>query len=84
MTMNTYRHLVSLALLLGVLFLPYWLYVPAILAGVLLLPFYWEAIVLGFLIDTLYGTQSYYPGALLAALAVGLLLPIRERLRLTR
>ncbi|MBX4206494.1 hypothetical protein KW784_01785 [Candidatus Parcubacteria bacterium] len=77
------RNLVSSALVLAVLFLPYWAYVPPIALAALLLPFYWEAVVLGFLIDTLYGQQGSFPAALAAAAFVALLMPVRKRLRWT-
>lgn len=80
--MNAYRHVISIALFLAVIFLPYWAYVPLLLAAALLLPFYWEAIPFGFLIDTLYGTSGLYPAALAAAAAVAVFIPLRERLRL--
>jgi hypothetical protein len=80
--MTAYRHIITIALLLAILFLPHWVYIPAILAAAIFLPFYWEAILFGFVIDTLYGTRGSFPAALVAGLAVALLLPIRERLRL--
>lgn len=80
--MNRYRHFVSAVILIAVVFLPYWIYVPLIFAASLLLPFYWEAILFGFLIDTLYGTSGLYSAALTAAAAVALFIPVRERLRL--
>jgi hypothetical protein len=81
--MSVSRHMVSAALFLSVLFLPYWFYGSAILVAALLLPFYGEAIILGFLIDTLYGTHVWFPTACVAAGVVVLLIPVRERLRLT-
>ena len=80
--MNEYRHLTSAAILIAVVFLPYWAYVPLIFAAALLLPFDWEAILFGFLIDTLYGTRGLFPAALSAAAAVAIFIPLRERLRL--
>jgi hypothetical protein len=80
--MTGYRPFATAALFLAVVFLPYWAYVPLIVAGALLLPFYWEAIILGFAIDTLYGTRGFFPAALAAAALVALFIPLRERLRL--
>ena len=83
MKMKAYRHSATVAILIAVLFLPYWVYVPAICAAVVLLPFYWEAIIFGFLVDTLYGTRGFFPAALATALLVAMLIPLRERMRFT-
>lgn len=81
--MMRYRHIASALLVLAILFLPYWAYAPLIAAAVVVFPFYWEAIVLGFLADALYGPPGSYRAALAALALVALLLPVRERLRWT-
>ena len=64
---------------------PYWLYVPVILVGIILFPFYIEAMFFGFLIDTLYGSSHgflwgfYF--ALIATLLVYFAVPLRKRFR---
>jgi hypothetical protein len=81
--MNKRRHLITAALVAAILFLPYWLYIPAVALAVVLLPLYWEAVLLGFLIDVLYGSEGSYRGALTALVLVALLIPVRDRLRWT-
>ncbi|MEK7227459.1 MAG: hypothetical protein AAB641_01030 [Patescibacteria group bacterium] len=83
----TYRPLATIFLIITIIFLPYWVYVPALIAAEALLPLYWEGILLGFLIDALYGgkissVSSFFLSASFLSLA-GLifLIPIRARLR---
>ena len=74
-------------ILLAVLFLPYWFYLPLILLGILIFSFFWEGILFGFLIDVLYGwgvtalPSLVAPTALSALVLIIILLPVRERLR---
>jgi hypothetical protein len=76
--------LVLAAVVLG----PYWLYLPLVLASLILIPLWWEGIFFGFLIDTLYGTgmlwwiKSPFPFALFATLVLVISIPIRDQLRL--
>lgn len=77
------RVLTSVALFLAILFLPYWIYVPLAVLATLLIPFYWEAVALGFIIDVLYGSDTGLraPTALIAVALVAVSLPLRERIR---
>lgn len=81
------RLLLSLGLLFLILFTPYYLYLLALVLVTIFVPFYWESIFLGFLIDCLYGPYSHvafsfrFPVGFTAFILVILLLPIRERLR---
>lgn len=83
--MRKRRILASIMVLGAIIFLPYWIYLPLLLTAMALLPFYWEAIIFGFLIDVLYGPDMhrlFSPAALSALVILVLLLPLRERLRL--
>ena len=73
----------SLFVLAAILFLPYWAYLPLLAVAMVLVPFYWEAIVFGFLIDVLYGSGGtlFSPAPLVTLLFLVILLPIRERIR---
>ncbi len=79
--------MVTLMLVLLILAFPYWVYLPALGLSVLLLPLYWEAVFLGFLIDVFYGVRVHtgislqYPCALLVLLLILVLIPVRERIR---
>lgn len=85
--MITYRIISIIGLLVAIVFLPYWIYVPALAIAVIVLPFFWEGIIFGLLIDALYGssitsfysvfkTFSFWTLALLI-----IILPVRKRLR---
>jgi len=74
----------ALILLLAILFLPYWVYIPLLFIATVLFPLYWEAVLFGFLIDVLYGQGHSWllsPTALAALVILIVLLPLRERLR---
>jgi hypothetical protein len=84
----TKRLIATLLVLLAVLTLPYWIYLPLLLAAIIVFPLFWEAIILGFVIDALYGERLYdLPAflslyALLSLAAVMLMIPLRHRLRI--
>lgn len=85
--MKNLRLGVVLALLLAILFLPYWLYLPLLGGAMIVFPFFWEAILLAFLVDVLYGNGVggvaglLSPMAFAATLLLIVLLPLRERIR---
>lgn len=85
--MSRYRIPFTILILLAILFLPYWVYVPLLFAGVLVLPFFWEGIFLGLLIDTLYAESGLsassviYSFAFWATLILVMMIPVRKRLR---
>lgn len=82
------RHLAFITILLSIIFLPFWLYLPMILSAAVFFPVYWEAIVYGFIIDIFYGSgiegfsELISPAALSATLVLIFLLWLKERLRL--
>jgi hypothetical protein len=77
----------TIFMVLLIFFAPAWLYLPAILLGILFFPFFVEAIIMAFLIDLLYGPARHgqaffgFPLAVLASLLVLLAILFRERLR---
>jgi hypothetical protein len=82
------RVLITLSLLLSILVLPYWLYVPAIALTSIYIPYYIEAVILAFLIDVLYGGSTHttitfaFPFAIGFSLLLIILVPLRSRLRI--
>lgn len=63
---------------------PFWVYVPVVLVGVVVFPFFVEAIILGALVDVLYGDGRFLFGftfTLLSAVVVYFAVPLREHLR---
>ncbi|MDO8565524.1 MAG: hypothetical protein Q7R67_02815 [bacterium] len=74
-----YRILVTVLVFLSIIFLPYWFYVPALILAMGFFPLFWEGVLLGFLIDVLYG-QGIYAG-FLSLIGLLMLLPLRERIR---
>ena len=83
----TRRVIGSIFVLLSILVLPYWIYIPVLLFSIIFFPFFWEGIIFAFLIDVLYGSgvesllSFVSPFALSALILIIILLPIRERLR---
>lgn len=67
---------------LGTLFFifisPYWLYVPLIAIGIVIFPFYLEAIGLALAADIFYGHLFFTP---IAAIIIVFAIPLREHLR---
>ncbi|GEM_PF-2523150 len=81
------RILGSLVILISILVLPYWVYVTLLFIGAVLFPFFWEGILLAFLISVVHGSEMAILPLLVSPLALSLLvvlillLPIRESLR---
>ncbi|MEX2014152.1 MAG: hypothetical protein WD896_02235 [Parcubacteria group bacterium] len=77
----------SVLILTSILFLPYWVYVPVLFAGIVFFPFFWEGIFFSFLITALHGTGTGVlslltsPLTLAALVVLMILLPIKENLR---
>jgi len=85
--MRKFRLLATLVTFLSIIFLPYWVYLPFLLASMILFPIFWEGIVLAFVIDILYGRgissipELISPMAFSATLILMAVMPLRERLR---
>lgn len=81
----TRRNISSLIVLISILVLPYWLYIPILFIAIIFFSFYWEGILFAFLVDVLYGDGvSFYsisPLVLGALAAIVILMPFRARLR---
>ena len=81
------RVLGSAVILVSILLLPYWVYVPVLFIGVILFPFFWEGILLVFLVSVIHGSEMAILPSLVSPLALSLLivlillLPLRESLR---
>lgn len=77
--MSKRRIIVDVALILAIIFLPHYIYLPALLIAILVLPFFWEGVLFGLFVDALYGHGVRYGlWSLLVLLAV---LPMRRFLR---
>ena len=82
-----YRIIGLVCILISILVLPYWIYIPVLFVGIVLFPFFWEGIVLAFLINAIHGGNMEFPAILTSSLALFVLvilivmLPIRKRLR---
>ena len=83
----TIRIISSIVVLLSILLLPYWIYVPLLVVAIIMFPFFWEGILYGFLIEILYGGSTTAlallssPFAILALVLILILPPIRARIR---
>lgn len=74
------RRLLSfIALLFGVMILPNYIYLPALLAAIIIFPVFWEGLVVGFIVDILYGGGIYY--SFFSLLSLIIMIPIRNRIR---
>lgn len=82
------RIIVSMLLLVSIFILPYWLYLIFMLAAIVYFDFFWEAVVLGFIVDTVYATglkgviESFPVIAVSAVVLVILSIQLRDRFRL--
>ena len=52
------RPFTFIMLFVSIIFLPFWIYLPLIFVAIILKEFYWESVVLGFVIDVLYGSGA--------------------------
>jgi hypothetical protein len=76
---------VVIALVILIIFAPFWIYLPALFLALVYFPIFWEGVILGFLADALYapagsllGSHAIALASLIVALAV---IPLRERFR---
>ena len=82
-----YRTLGSIVVLISILFLSYWFYLPILIIAMVIFPFYWEGLLLAFLIDILYGhgiealPSLVAPSALVALILLIIIMPLRDRIR---
>ena len=65
--------------LFSILFLSYWFYALSLFMAIVIFPFFWEGILLAYLIDIFYGKGI--ETAIIALVLLIVLLPVRERLR---
>lgn len=83
----TRRIFASIIIFLSIIFLPYWIYLPMLLAAVAVFPIFWEGILLALLADVVYGGAFVNFDDVLSSfgfytlLVIILFLPLRERLR---
>lgn len=81
------RTLYTIFVFFLIIYAPYWLYIPAILFGIIIFPVYTESIVLSLIIDYFYGPHIHtgslfsYPFAITAALIVLASIQLKERFR---
>ncbi len=76
----------SILILLLIIGTPFWFYLPVIFVGIVMFPFFVEAIIFGLLIDFVYGLPSggMFLGStygVAGAILVYLAIPLREHLR---
>ncbi len=86
MTSTIRRALVLVILIVLILTAPYWIYVPLLIIALVLVPVFWEGIMLTFLIDTIYATPPTvwydFPHAFLACALVLATIPLRKMVRI--
>lgn len=83
----THRVLGLVIILVSILVLPYWIYIPMLFIGMLLFPFFLEGMLATFLINVIHGSGMEVLSLLISPLSLSALiiliamLPIRENLR---
>lgn len=83
----TIRIIGIFVILVAILFLPYWVYVPLLFVGIVFYPFFWEAVLFALLVEELYGNSVGFFASLISPLALAsvlfiiIILPFRENLR---
>ncbi|OHA89435.1 MAG: hypothetical protein A3C70_02870 [Candidatus Zambryskibacteria bacterium RIFCSPHIGHO2_02_FULL_43_14] len=75
-----HRTLGIMIVLVSILVLPYWIYLPVLFIAMALISFFWEGILFAFLIDAIYGNGI--TTAVVALIILIILLPLRDRLRM--
>ena len=76
---RTRRIFGSVVVLVSILVLPFWIYIPVLFIAIIIFPFFFEGILFAFLIDILYGSGIETALSVLAVLII--LLPLRGSLR---
>jgi len=79
-----FRIITVIVLVLSIILLPYWIYLPALVIAIIYFRLFWEGIILASLVDILYGYGtwfSHYQFSVYALFLFLLLLPIRDNLR---
>ncbi|OHA91220.1 MAG: hypothetical protein A2758_01975 [Candidatus Zambryskibacteria bacterium RIFCSPHIGHO2_01_FULL_49_18] len=85
--MKKHRLLSVIFLILAVIFLPYYIYLPALLVAIIVFPLFWEGILIGSLIDALYGSRLhsfasvFFTFAFYSFILVTIIMPVRRRIR---
>ena len=75
------------ALIFAVIFLPSYIYLPALFIAIIVLPFFWEGILIAFLVDALYGPGLASFGSIFSTFAfystflVAIIVPVRKSIR---
>jgi hypothetical protein len=78
------RIITTIFILFALFLLPYWIYLPILFLSLLVFPFFWEGIILAFVVDTLYGFGGgtdwvgRFPMALIAAI-IFLVVPLARK-----
>jgi len=85
--MKKYRLISTVAILISIIFLPYWIYLPLLTVAIFYFRFYWEGLILAFFIDVFYGTfgfsftSPYHSASFWTLIILLLLLPLRRIIR---
>jgi hypothetical protein len=83
-----FRLFIFIVLLTSIFLFPYWVYLPLVLIAVFYFNFFWEAVILGYIIDKIYagGMNGHFlflhAFSISALFLVMLSMSLRERFRL--
>ena len=81
MSLSNKRLYAEVVILIAIILLPYWIYLPLLALAILAIPFYWEAVLFVILIEVLYGVGSFHLVFVTIAL-IAVMIPVHERVRL--
>jgi hypothetical protein len=82
------RILYGVFLFFLIIYAPFWLYLPAVLFGIIIFPLYFEAIIFSLIVDYYYGPHMHsgtlfsFPFAITSALLILALIHVKERIRI--
>jgi hypothetical protein len=81
------RILFDILLVFLVAYAPYWLYLSALVFGIIVFPIFWESIIFSLFVDFFYGSHSHsgsvfaFPFGIVSSALVIALTPLKERIR---
>lgn len=82
------RYIYSILIFITLLAFPWWVYIPVIIIGTFIFPYFIEGIIFSFIIDSVYHPIPLnlsilnFPLALMVTLIIIVLLPLREHVRI--
>lgn len=82
------RIITTVLIVVSVIIMPYWFYLPVLFLAVIIFPFYWEGLLVVFFIDVIYGSgfglgHLFSPLVISVLVALAISILFRDNIRLT-